>query len=451
MNFKLVLEHCESTHLDLNYQKCHFMMKERIFLGRKVTALGIEVDRSKVNVIARLPSPTSIKSIRSFLGHVGFYRMFIKNLSSITKSLTALLAKEVKFVFNVECLRALKLIKEKLVSAPIMVTLDWSQPFRIMCDASDVAVGAVLGQRKDKMFRPIYDASRTLNNAQVNYATIEKEFFIVVLTLYKFRQYLVGSKVIVHTDHSTLKYLLSKNESKYGAIRRCVPEGEMASVLSHCHDGVVGGHYGGNRTATKVREVGFFWPTLYKDARAYVAACDNVSEGSTSRKDWSVKLDEALSAYRTVFKTTIGTSSFKLVYGKLCHLPVEIEHKAYWAIKMLNLDISLAGEQRLAQMNELEEFRLDAYENSWIFKEKYKRWHDRLIKLMEFHEGDRVLLYNSRLGLFPEKFKSRWTGSYVVKHLSPYREIEIHNQDGIESFKVNGHRLKPYLAGVFSQ
>ncbi|XP_070032274.1 uncharacterized protein [Nicotiana tomentosiformis] len=198
----------------LGCEKCHFMVNEGIVMGHKVTAHGIEVDRPKVDVIARLPPPTSVKSIRSFLGHAGFYRRFIKNFSSITKPLTALLAKDVKFVFNVECLRALELIKKKLISALIMVKPDWSQPFEIMCDSSYIAVGVVLGQRKDNMLRPIYYASRTLNDAQVNYATTEKEFFVVVFAFDKFRSYVVGSKVIVHTDHSTLKYLLSKKESK---------------------------------------------------------------------------------------------------------------------------------------------------------------------------------------------------------------------------------------------
>nr|XP_009620374.1 uncharacterized protein LOC104112216 [Nicotiana tomentosiformis] len=108
------------------------------------------------------------------------------------------------------------------------------------------------------------------------------------------------------------------------------------------------------------------------------------------------------------------------------------------------------GEYRLAQMNALEEFRLDAYENVRIFKEKTKRWHDHLIKSKEFHERDRVLLYNSRLRLFPEKFKFRWTVPYVVKHISPYGATEIQNIDGTQSFKVSGHRLKPYLARGFA-
>nr|XP_016461798.1 PREDICTED: uncharacterized protein LOC107785087 [Nicotiana tabacum] len=171
---------------------------------------------------------------------------------------------------------------------------------------------------------------------------------------------------------------------------------------------------------------------------------------SASRKDWSVKLEEALWAYRTAFKTTIRTSPFKVVYEKSCHLPVEIEHKAYWVIKMLNLDLSPAGEHKLAQMNALEKFRLDAYENTRIFKENTKKWHDSLIKPKEFHKRDRVLLYNSKLRLFPEKFKSRWTGPYVVKRVSPNRAIEIQNQDETESFKVNRHILKPHLVGGFA-
>jgi hypothetical protein len=152
--------------------------------------------------------------LRSFLGHAGFYRRLIKDFSKITKPLMHLLQKFVAFDFDEKCLAAFRTLKSVLVSAPIIQPPDWSQPFEIMCDASDYAVGAVLGQRKEGRVHAVYYASKTLNEAQLNYATTEKELLAVVFAFEKFRSYIMNSKVIVYTDHAAIKYLLAKKDAK---------------------------------------------------------------------------------------------------------------------------------------------------------------------------------------------------------------------------------------------
>lgn len=149
-----------------------------------------------MEVIEKLPPPTNVKGVHSFLGHAGFYLRFIKDFSKITKPLTNLLMKDVEFKFDAACLDAFGRLKEALISAPIVQSPDWNLPFEVMCDASDYAIGAVLGQRKDKKMHAIYYANKTLDDAQVNYVTTEKELLVVVYAFDKFRSYLVGSKVI---------------------------------------------------------------------------------------------------------------------------------------------------------------------------------------------------------------------------------------------------------------
>ncbi|CAA7028420.1 unnamed protein product [Microthlaspi erraticum] len=156
-----------------------------------------------------------------------------------------------------------------------------------------------------------------------------------------------------------------------------------------------------------------------------------------TRKDWSMKLDDALWAYRTAFKTPLGTTPFHLVYGKACHLPVEIEYKAEWAVKKLNYDIKTAKERRLIQLNELDEIRHDAYENSRIYKERTKAYHDKKIVPKTFSPNDQVLLFNSRLKLFPGKLRSRWSGPFKIKEVKPYGSVVLWNRNGGDSLSMD--------------
>ncbi|GJY76517.1 reverse transcriptase domain-containing protein [Tanacetum coccineum] len=379
-----MLKRCEETNLVLNWEKCHFMVKEGIVLGHKVSGFGIEVDKAKIEAISKLPYPINVIAIRSFLGHVGFYKRFIKDFSQIARPMTQLLVKDTPFNFSEECIQAFDKLKRELTQAPIMIKPDWSLPFEIMCDASDYAGGAVLGQRIDKHFKPIHYANKTMNEAQENYTTTEKELLAVVFAFDKFRQYLVLSKTIIR-DKKGAKNLAADHLSRLenpdlgkltkAEIRDLFPEERLMEISDKNNE-----------------------PWQVKNTNRAIKRILEKTIGN-NRKYWSYKLDDALWAFRTAFKTPLGTTPFRIIYGKACHILVELEQKAYWAIKNCNLDLTKAGENHFLQINELDEMRLDVYETSISYKERTKRWHDKRIKApTNYEKGDKVIFDEKKLG-----------------------------------------------------
>nr|GEZ27183.1 DNA-directed DNA polymerase [Tanacetum cinerariifolium] len=219
-----MLKWCKDTNLCLNWEKSHFMVKEAIVLGHKISKEGIEIDKAKVDVIAKLPHPTTVKGNRSFLSHAGFYRRFIQDFAKIACPMTRLLEKDTPFHFSKECVEVFQTLKRKLTKAPILIAPDWDMPFELMCDASDFAIDAVLGQRQGKHFRPIHYASKTMTEVESNYTTAEKEMLAVVYTFEKFWSYLIMNKSIVYTDHFALKYLFAKKIPRFGTPRAIISD-----------------------------------------------------------------------------------------------------------------------------------------------------------------------------------------------------------------------------------
>ncbi|XP_073153151.1 uncharacterized protein [Henckelia pumila] len=483
---------------------------------------------------------------------------------------------------------AFEFLRERLVTAPVLTSPDWDLPFEVMCDASDSAVGDVLGQRIDKVFRTIYYASKTLNEAQLNYATTEKELLAVVFALDKFHSYLELSKITIYTDHSAIKHLLAKKDAKPrlirwiillqefeleikdkkgvenvvadhlsrlkcipdcaqndtediddwfpdeklfaiehspwyanfanylvtstlphnlsfhqkknfisdvkhyfweepfffkicadSMIRRCVAEGEMTKILSHCHDREVGGHAGPIKTASKVLECGFYWPNLFKDACAYVLECDRCQRTSNISNRHEMPLNNIIECeifdmwgikFMGPFPNSF-TKKYILVAVDYVSKWVEAEafatndaqkygvkHKVSTAyhpqtsgqVEVSNREIKQNLEKKcekiLFELNQLEEFRDQAYDMAVSYKERTKRIHDRRIHHREFKEGEAVLQFNSRLRLFPGKLKSRWSGPYKITKVYPSGAIEIKDARNV-FFTVNAQRLKHYVGG----
>ncbi|XP_024014412.1 uncharacterized protein LOC112088377 [Eutrema salsugineum] len=421
-----------------------------------------------------LQPPTSVKGVRSFLGHAGFYKRFIKDFSKIARPLTQLLCKDVKFEFDDACLEAFHTIKGVL----------WEQCWD-------------RGKKRGSMSSIMPAKHSTKLSADM--PQLKKELLAVVYAFENFRSYLVGSKVVVHTDHAVLKYLLTKKDVKPRLLRwilllqefdleikdkkridngvadhlsrlkidediplddslpdeqvyaidisgfdehllqlrapaltsfcnsvdvdrhpnfpwRCVADEEIPGVLFHCHGSPYAGHFATFKTVSKILQAGgkgtisgemrclrtsswgieFMGPFLSSYGTEYIlVAVDYVSKwvealaSPTNDANVVLKMFKSVIFPRTAYKTPLGTTPFHLVYRKTCHLPMKLEYKAAWAMKLLNFDARSAHERRL---------------------------------------------------------RSRWSGPFIIKEVRPYGVVVLLDTKGGE-FVVNGQRLKPYLAG----
>ncbi|GJY91794.1 reverse transcriptase domain-containing protein [Tanacetum coccineum] len=446
-NLVKMLKRCEETNLVLNWEKWHFMVKEGIVLGHKVSGSGIEVDKAKIKGISKLPYPTIVKAIQSFLGHAGFYRMFIKDFSQQDA-------------------------KPRLIRW-ILLLQEFNIEIRDKKGAENLAA----------------DHLSQLENPDLGKLTKAE-----IRDLFPEEQLMTISKKSNEPWHYFLDEPFLFKQCADQIIRRCVAGNEASQILRQCHSGPSRGHHGIAITVRKVFEAGFYWPNIFRDARKLVRACDAyfmgpfpssnenkyilvaidyvskwveaqafpasdarnvvnflkilftrfgipkalISDRGTqfcnyqmeramkrnNKKEWSHKLDDALLAFRTAFKTPLGTTPFRIIYGKACHLPIEHEHEAYWAIKTCNMDLTKAGANRFLQINELDELRLDAYESSISYKERTTR-------------------------LFPRKLKSRWYGPFAVSKDMKNEAIELYDEDGNE-FIVNKRHVKPYQKDAFN-
>nr|GFA61355.1 reverse transcriptase domain-containing protein [Tanacetum cinerariifolium] len=434
INLEKMLKWCEDTKLALNWEKSHFMVKEGIVLGHKISKKGIEVDKAKIEVIAKLPHPTTVKGIRSFLGHAGFYRRFIKDFLKISRPLTYLLEKNSPFIFSNE----------------------W--------------------QRVEKHFWPIHYASKTMNQVEANYTTTEKEMLAVVYAFEKIRSYLIMNKSIVYTDHSALKYLFAKKDAKARLLHwiLLLQEFDFKGKISQKDEMP--------QNSIQVCEIFDVWGIDFmgpfpssKGNKYILVAVDYLSNWVEAKALHTNDARVVVKFLKSLFSrfgtpkaiisdrgTHFCNDQFARImskYGVTHRLSTAYHPQTSGQVEVTNRGLKqilerTVKENRALWSDKLEDalwafqtaFKTPVYENSLIYKERTKKLHDEKIKNRIFNAGDQVLLFNSILKIFLGKLKSRWSGPFTISKIYPYGTAKLIHPDGC-NFKVNCHRLKHYHGG----
>nr|GEZ02367.1 reverse transcriptase domain-containing protein [Tanacetum cinerariifolium] len=399
-----MLQRCEDTNFVLNWEKCHFMVKEGIVLGHKISKNRLEVGRAKVDVIAKLPYPTTVK--------------------------------DTPFVYSKDCIDAFETLKKKLTEASILVVPDWNLLFKLMCDASDFAIGAVLGQ----LYTDHSDLKYLLSKQDakprlIQWVLLLQEFNIIIRDK-------KGTKNLT-ADHLSRLENPYKDVFKNKDINENFPLGTpdfMGPFPSSLGNRAIisdrGTHFCNDKFAKLMSKYGVthrlstaYHPQTSGQVKVLNRCLKRILERTVGENhaSWSEKLDDALWAFRTAYKTPIECTPYKLVYRKSCHLPIELEHKAYWTLKHVNFNLKITGDHRNLQLNEHNELRDQAYENSLIYKEKMKKLHDSKIKNHIFN-----------------------VGPFTITKVFPYGIVELSQPDG-PNFKVNGHRVKHCFGGDVPQ
>nr|GEW32821.1 reverse transcriptase domain-containing protein [Tanacetum cinerariifolium] len=390
--------------------------------NNEIIPTRLEVDRAKFDVIAKLPHPTTVEGVRSFLGHTGFYRRFIQDFSKIARPMTHLLKKETPFVFSKDCIDAFETLKKKLTEAPILVVPDWNLPFELMCDASDYAIGKI--SQWDEMPQNVIQVYEIFDvwgiDFMGSFPSSRGNKYILVAVDYLSKW--VEVKALPTNDARVVVKFLKSLFARFRTPRAIISDrgtyfcnDKFAKVMSK---------YGVTHCLATA-----YHPQTSAQVEVSNRGLKRILERTVGENhaSWSEKLDDALWAFRTAYKTPIRCTPYKLIYGKSCHLPIKLEHKAYWALKHANFDLKTAGDHRKLQLNELNKLRDQAYENSLIYKEKTKKLHDLKIKNRIFN-----------------------VGPFTITKVFPYGTVELSQPDG-PNFKVNGHRVKHYFGGDVPQ